>query len=152
MDPIWTMPNRYLCTCQSLLELQQRPTAASQSLLLKYTSLPPALTLGKALRSKHMLLALVCAMTLSVNLLAVAFSSLFNPDFRSVTMPSNFPSKYGPRLQAPRIFYLDGMAAYSDFTQPEVFYSATFPTKSLCPHGFLQSSSLLCLSEYSEFN
>lgn len=71
-----------------------------------------------------MRLALVCGMTLSVNLLAVAFSNLFNPDFRSVVVPSNFTQKYEPRLQAHKDMNQQDLENYNAIWQPEALYIA----------------------------
>ncbi len=108
LDPLWTWLNRYLCTCQPIMELQQKAIPASKSLLLEYTALPPAFAIGRALRSKHLLLALVCSTTLSTNVLAVAFSTLFNADFRNLTGSLSLMRQYEPRLRESP--YIDSVA------------------------------------------
>ncbi|KAI9822674.1 MAG: hypothetical protein M1827_000393 [Pycnora praestabilis] len=124
MDPLWTLINRYLCTCQPLIELQRRATPAKQSLSLKYTSLPPAFAFGKAIRSKHLLLATVSGMTLSMNVLSVAFSSLFNEELRNVTAPHEFSQQYYTRLQIPEFPYTANPSLESNITEADSFYIA----------------------------
>ncbi len=63
---------------QPIEELQDCNVRAKDSINLNYSSLPPQLVIFKALRSKHFVLASVCTMALLANLLAIAFSSLFN--------------------------------------------------------------------------
>ena len=71
------MINRLLCVLQPLEQLRGLGAAAQQSITLRYGSLPPQLTLIKAARSSHFLLATVCGMSLLANLLATAFAGLF---------------------------------------------------------------------------
>lgn len=63
---------------QPLEELQDCNAKAAKSIDTDYNSLPPQLVVFQALKSKHFVLAAVCAMALLANLLAVAFSGLFN--------------------------------------------------------------------------
>lgn len=78
IEPMWILFNRLLCMLQPLEELQKCNAKAKKSIDLNYSSLPPQLVIFKALRSKHFILAAVCAMALLANLLAVAFAGLFN--------------------------------------------------------------------------
>lgn len=75
---MWILINRLLCTLQPLEELQGCNARAKKSIDLNYSSLPPQLVVFKALKSRHFVLAAVCAMALLANFLAVAFASLFN--------------------------------------------------------------------------
>ncbi|KAF7568719.1 repeatdomain containing protein [Pyrenophora tritici-repentis] len=89
IEPIWLLLNRLLCMLQPLEELQNCDAHAKNSIDLDYSSLPPQLALFKALRSKHLVLASVCAMALLANLLAISLSGLFNQatvDIRHSTM------------------------------------------------------------------
>jgi hypothetical protein len=63
---------------QPLEELRGCNARAEKSIDTDYSSLPPQLVIFQALKSKHFVLAAVCAMALLANLLAVAFSGLFN--------------------------------------------------------------------------
>ncbi|KAJ4377612.1 hypothetical protein N0V83_000439 [Neocucurbitaria cava] len=78
IEPMWILINRLLCMLQPIEELQSCNARAKKSIDLDYSSLPPQLVFFKALRSKHFVLAAVCAMALLANLLAIAFSGLFN--------------------------------------------------------------------------
>jgi hypothetical protein len=75
---MWILINRLLCMLQPLEELQDCNAKAAKSIDTDYSSLPPQLVVFQALKSKHFVLAAVCAMALLANLLAVAFSGLFN--------------------------------------------------------------------------
>lgn len=70
---------------QPLEELRGGHALASRSIDADYSSLPPQLVIFKALRSSHLKLAAVCTMALLANILAVAFSGMF--DERSVLVP-----------------------------------------------------------------
>jgi hypothetical protein len=78
IEPMWVLINRLLCMLQPLEQLRGCKAEAKDSIDANYSSLPPQLTLFKALRSKHFVLAAVCAMALLANLLAIAFAGIFN--------------------------------------------------------------------------
>ena len=59
--------------------LQTGQATASRSIDLKYTSLPPQMTIWRALNARHFLLVVVCSDGLSANILAVVLNNLLNP-------------------------------------------------------------------------
>jgi hypothetical protein len=77
IEPVWVLVNRLLCMLQPLEELRGGNAVARRSIDADYSTLPPQLVIFKALRSSHFKLAAVCAMALLANILAVAFSGLF---------------------------------------------------------------------------
>lgn len=77
MEPFWTVLNRLLCIIQPFIALENGATSASKSILLEYTSVPPQLVIWRALRAKHWLLAVVCAVALAANVLTVGLSGIF---------------------------------------------------------------------------
>ncbi|KAL6154620.1 hypothetical protein ACJBU6_06253 [Exserohilum turcicum] len=87
IEPVWILINRLLCLLQPLEELRGGKAAASRSIDADYSSLPPQLVMFKALRSSHFKLAVVCLMALLANVLAVAFSGVFEE--RSIIVPEN---------------------------------------------------------------
>jgi hypothetical protein len=90
IEPMWVLINRLLCMLQPLEELQNCKASARKSINLNYSSLPPQLVVFKALRSRHFVLAAVCAMALLANLLAIAFAGLFNQDSKAMWHPTSF--------------------------------------------------------------
>jgi hypothetical protein len=76
IEPMWILINRLFCMLQPLEELQDSKARANKSIDTDYSSLPPQLVIFKALKSKHFILAAVCAMALLANVLAVAFAGL----------------------------------------------------------------------------
>jgi hypothetical protein len=77
--------------------------ATSRSITLSYGSLPPQLTLFKAARAGHFLLAAVCAMSLLANLLATAFAGLFF----SATLSLPQSALFSPPFEA-RFVHING--------------------------------------------
>lgn len=102
---MWILINRLLCLLQPLEELRGSRATAAKSIALNYNSLPPQLTLVKAARAGHVILFLVCAMSLLSNLLATAFAGLFF----SATVPMSRPALFVPPLQ-PRFVSINGSA------------------------------------------
>jgi hypothetical protein len=98
IEPMWVLINRLLCMLQPLEELQTLNATAKKSIDMDYSSLPPQLVVFRALRSKHFVLAAVCAMALLANLLAVAFSGLFNQGQTDVRYTTTFYPPYEYKL------------------------------------------------------
>ncbi|KAF2851912.1 hypothetical protein T440DRAFT_47365 [Plenodomus tracheiphilus IPT5] len=86
IEPVWVLINRLLCMLQPLEELRGGNATAHKSIDANYSSLPPQLVIFKALRSSHFKLAAACTMALLANVLAVAFSGMFNE--ASINVPS----------------------------------------------------------------
>lgn len=87
LEPAWVILNRILCLLQPFDELRKGNAKPSVSVHAKYTSLPPQLNVWRALRSGHFILALVCMIAVSTNLLAVALSVLIEQRSTTVTFP-----------------------------------------------------------------
>jgi hypothetical protein len=96
IEPLWIMINRLFCVLQPLEQMRGPRAATRQILTLKYGSIPPQLTLFKAARAGHFLLAAVCAMSLLANLLATAFAGLFFST--TLTLPRSAP--FSPPFEA----------------------------------------------------
>lgn len=94
IEPMWVMINRLLCMLQPIEQLRSCKAKAKDSIDLNYSSLPPQLTVFKALRARHFVLAMVCAMALLSNLLAVAFAGIFNQDNTSVRRIATFEPSF----------------------------------------------------------
>ncbi|KAK8100266.1 hypothetical protein PG999_010640 [Apiospora kogelbergensis] len=70
--------NRLLATIQPFNELHMGHSLGSRSIDLKYTSLPPQLLFWKAAKAKHLLLGILCLVTILGNALSVSLGALFN--------------------------------------------------------------------------
>lgn len=90
IEPMWILINRLLCMLQPIEELQSCNAPAKKSIDLNYSTLPPQLTILKALFSRHFVLATVCAMALLANILAVAFAGLFEQETLSMKQATSF--------------------------------------------------------------
>jgi hypothetical protein len=91
---MWILINRLLCMLQPIEELQTCNAKANKSIDTDYSSLPPQLVIFQSLRAKHFVLAAVCAMALLANLLAVAFSGLFNQGYTTMRYGTTFQTPY----------------------------------------------------------
>lgn len=109
---------------QPLEELRRGNAVAKKSIDADYSSLPPQLTIFKALKSSHFTLAAACLMALLANLLAIAFSGIFEE--RNVIIPRMtdfhppFEAKFvaingavGPNLGAKEMSTLEPSGAYA---------------------------------------
>lgn len=90
VEPLWVLLNRYLCILQPFYELTSAQRSAKRTMATRYTALPPQLTILRALRSGHFLLAAVCITALSANVLSVGLGALFNDLPRNTTRPQTF--------------------------------------------------------------
>ena len=98
IEPTWVLFNRLLCILQPYEALKTGKALASDSINLRYTSLPPQFVAVRALGAKHWLLASVCTTALLANVLAVALSSIFQINVISVSQPYTFGQKTAPLL------------------------------------------------------
>ena len=95
------MMSRYLCTCQSYIELQNYPSSASQTLSEKLTSCLPQFIFLKTLRSRrHFILTLTSFTALSLNILTISLSSLFIPSDRIQAQDQSYSTGYEVELRA----------------------------------------------------
>jgi hypothetical protein len=100
----WVVINRLLCVLQPLEQMRGGTgAAASRSITLNYSSLPPQLTLIRAVRNGQFLLAAVCAMSLLGNLLTTTFAGLFF----SATLPVSHSMLLSPSFQ-PKFVKVNG--------------------------------------------
>ncbi|KAI6751707.1 hypothetical protein HG531_006403 [Fusarium graminearum] len=98
VEPFWVLLNRLLCVLQPFRDLWKGKAKASSTVDATYTSIPPQLVLWRAIKSKHMILALVCAMALLANLLAVGLGSLFNEAPMIAGYAENLVPAYAPKF------------------------------------------------------
>jgi hypothetical protein len=98
---------------QPLEELQRARAPAAKSISLNYNSVPPQLTILKAARSGHFLLASVCGMALLANVLATAFAGLLFQE----KLPLSKSASFLPPL-APTFVSINGSSGPSVIEQP----------------------------------
>lgn len=86
LEPVWVILNRMLCLLLPFEELRRGNAKSAASIEAKYTSLPPQFVIWRALRSRHYVLASVCLVAVSTNILAVALSGLIIQDSTTVQL------------------------------------------------------------------
>lgn len=96
LEAFWNLLNRLISILQPFKSLRTRRAKATVSLDVKYSSLPPPLLVFRALQAHHPLLAAVCAVALSANLLAVAFGGLFTTSLVDLESRASFSSQFLP--------------------------------------------------------
>lgn len=105
IEPFWVVLNRHLCFLQPFDELRKGRKIAQKSLNLEYSSLPPQLTIVKALSNGNILLGIVCTMALLANGLAIALSGLFFENTVNLETGAKFVMQYASQFRP-----LDGAA------------------------------------------
>ncbi|KAK6498806.1 hypothetical protein TWF481_011379 [Arthrobotrys musiformis] len=100
LEPFWVLLTRFICVLQPLETLRHGHASASESLTLKFESVPPALTLFPALKSKHYFLSILAATALSTNILAIALGALFDPDTVLSPTAIGYGDGFLPSIQA----------------------------------------------------
>ena len=90
LEPFWTLLNRRLCLMKPIEALRSGESRAYSSLDLRYTSLPPQLSIWRALKARHFLLVAVCAIGLSSNILAVVLNALLQPQLTTIATNGTF--------------------------------------------------------------
>ncbi|KAF3198178.1 hypothetical protein TWF191_005053 [Orbilia oligospora] len=94
------LPRRFICVLQPLETLRHGHATASESLTLKFESVPPILTLFPAFKSKHYFLSILAATALSTNILAIALGALFDPDTVLSPTPVEYTDSFLPSIEA----------------------------------------------------
>lgn len=79
---------RYLCFLQPFQDLRKGGAKAPRTLLQKYSSLPPQLTVGTAIRNGHFQLASLSFAAILANVLTIALSGVFV--IRETVIPVEF--------------------------------------------------------------
>ncbi|KXT03417.1 hypothetical protein AC578_1570 [Pseudocercospora eumusae] len=103
VEPFWLVLNRLLGLLQPFEELRKGRVHAKKAVNLDYSSLPPQLLVIRALRAKHFVLVLVCAMVLLANILAVALSGLMYEGTEVLDKRTILPA-----LRRPSLLQLNG--------------------------------------------
>jgi len=78
IEPIWVVLSRLLCLLKPFEVLRQGNASTSKSLGLRYNAIPPQLAIWRAFQARHLLLGIVCIITVSTNVLTVTLAGLFN--------------------------------------------------------------------------
>ena len=112
LEPFWLLLNRLLCILKPFDELRKGHARPSKSVRLQYTSLPPQLVLWRALRARHFLLAAVCAIGLSANVMSVALSGLFRTKITVTDSNHTFAQLFLPVLDQKFIDVIKADPAY----------------------------------------
>lgn len=87
VEPFWVLLNRLICILQPFQDLRSKTRNADQSLKARYTAVPPQLALIRAVKSGHILLAMVCCVALLANVLSVGLGGLFNESSKGIIYP-----------------------------------------------------------------
>lgn len=98
VEPFLVLLNRLRCLLQPFHDLRRGHRPAARTLHTSYATLPPQLTILKAAKSRHGLLAGLCGISLLANVLAVALGALFNEQPVTVTYPTTFTQRQVPSL------------------------------------------------------
>lgn len=94
-EPIFTWLTRTLFMLQPYDELRKGGTNPSRAITVDLDSLPPQAVIFRTMKARAFSLASVCCiMTLSANLLSLAFSNVFREHATLVSMPQNFTAEY----------------------------------------------------------
>lgn len=125
LEPFWTLLNRILCVLQPLEALKTGRSPISRSLSLRYSSLPPQLSIWRAVRARDWLLVSVCFIGLSTNILTVALGALFTEATVEIPHQTEFHASYEAVIQP--FLKVSGEATSADAvkTDPGVFILAS---------------------------
>ncbi|KAH6895921.1 hypothetical protein B0T10DRAFT_558091 [Thelonectria olida] len=98
LEPFWILLTRTLCVIQPFKDMWAGKASPAASVNATYTSVPPQLVFLRAIKSRHFVLALLCAVTLLANVLAVTFGALFNEKSMMASYDQSFQPLYQSRV------------------------------------------------------
>ncbi|UKZ70819.1 uncharacterized protein TrAtP1_011788 [Trichoderma atroviride] len=109
-EPFWVLLNRFLCLLQPFRTMSKGRSSPSKSIETTYTALPPQLVAWRALRARHLMLAMICIIALLSNVLAVGLGALFNEDLTTANYTATFTPNVAPLFdnQSTSEFTQDG--------------------------------------------
>ena len=121
IEPFWVLATRLLCIFQPFNDLrpQKKAPQAKKAMNLDYTSLPPQLSIWRALRAGHVLISVVCLVALLANVLAVGLGGLFNEKPVPVTHPIDLVHLRSERFQLDKM----GSSTNNDARQDDNMFS-----------------------------
>ncbi|KAG9234738.1 hypothetical protein BJ875DRAFT_530825 [Amylocarpus encephaloides] len=141
LEPVWIILNRLLCLLLPFEQLRRVLAIATSSVDAKYTSIPPQLSVWRALQAKHFLLAAACVATLSTNILAVSLAALFFEQEITTIVPFSAKLSLSPKFASTvypfQIFYKIAPAGSNtvNFRADEESNFAKFFTSHLQENG-----------------
>ncbi|KAM0264279.1 hypothetical protein ACHAQJ_000768 [Trichoderma viride] len=103
-EPFWVLLNRFLCLLQPFKALSKGRSEPSKSIETTYTALPPQLVVWRALRSRHLMLVMLCIIALLSNVLAVGLGAIFNEDQTTASYSSTFTPNIAPQFDNQSVF------------------------------------------------
>lgn len=87
----------------------------SKSIETTYTALPPQLVVWRALRARHLMLAMICITALLSNVLAVGLGALFNEDLITANYTATFTPNVAPLFNNQSTYIFSQYASFSQF-------------------------------------
>ncbi|KAH7129784.1 hypothetical protein B0J13DRAFT_132401 [Dactylonectria estremocensis] len=103
VEPFWIFLTRTICIFQPFQDLWTGSSRPERSIKAEYTSVPPQMIFYRAFKGRHIMLALLCLVTLLANVLAVSLGALFNERLTTVDYPRFFKPVYQTHLNATNI-------------------------------------------------
>ncbi|KJX99536.1 hypothetical protein TI39_contig354g00082 [Zymoseptoria brevis] len=100
IEPFWLLLTRLLSLLQPFEELRKGHAAAPHSIDVDYASVPPQLLFVRAIRARHLVLALVCSMVILANVLSVALSGMMYEGTANVTTVASFSPMVSAHFRA----------------------------------------------------
>lgn len=113
-EPFWVLLNRFLCLLQPFRTMSKGRSEPSKSIETTYTALPPQLVAWRALRARHLMLAMICVIALLSNALAVGLGALFNEDLTTANYTATFTPNVAPLFDNQST---DNFARFKNFEQ-----------------------------------
>jgi hypothetical protein len=95
----WVVLSRTMCQLQPLLSMRVQKQPSQKSLSLRYASFPPVFAIFQSFKTRHFALAAICLVSLSMNVLTVAFGTLFNRVALPVSTSQSVQFPYAPTLR-----------------------------------------------------
>ncbi|KAL2760650.1 hypothetical protein ACRALDRAFT_2080653, partial [Sodiomyces alcalophilus JCM 7366] len=122
MEPFWVLLNRFLCILQPFKDLWSGHSPAKGTINARYTAIPPQLVLWRALGAGHFLLAMLAAVALLSNVLAVGLGGIFNQHPVQARYPRTFETMPFVKLKSETMNSSDflPMASVIPYDEPFV--------------------------------
>ncbi|KAH7163537.1 hypothetical protein B0J13DRAFT_538772 [Dactylonectria estremocensis] len=97
-ESFWIYLTRTMCIFQPFMDLCEGRSQAANSIAATYSTVPPQLAIFGAIKSRHIMLTLLCLAAILADVLAVSLGAVFNEKPVTVEYPQAFQPLYKPQF------------------------------------------------------
>ncbi|RDA84571.1 hypothetical protein CP532_1104 [Ophiocordyceps camponoti-leonardi (nom. inval.)] len=96
LEAFWVLINRQFCLLEPFRQLCAGKARPDRTIETTYSAIPPQLTVWRAIKARHFVLAMLCLTTLLANLLGISLGTLFSENIAVIRYTQRFEPMVAP--------------------------------------------------------